>query len=115
MAKKSATKANGPYLACAVFCDSIMEDASGKVSAIGILDGCQLYVSPDAPADFPSEANSALIAPTTLIIFRSGDSAGKHSIHFIVEHPNGEKSKLDEKVITMSEPSHGGINFKVQI
>jgi hypothetical protein len=110
--KESARKHGGPFLAAAFVCDSFMDDASGKVSAIGISDGCNFYVTHDAPVDFPSKEQPAVIMLNILLLFRSGDSPGKHTIKLIIETPDGNRSKALEKEVTFSEPSHGGINLK---
>jgi len=113
--KKQTKKFGGPFLAAAVFCESTLEDASGKISAIGILDGCQLFLSNDAPPDVPSESQPAALVQNALFIFRSGDSPGKHKLRLVVEQPNGKRIKTAEKDIDLSGPSHGGINLKTNL
>lgn len=112
VAKKKNRKFGGPFLAAAVFCDSFLEDTSGKISAVGILDGCSFFISPDAPSDVPSKTHPALINQNILLIFRSGDAPGKHKLKFVVEQPDGKRTTALERDLNLSEPPHGGVNLK---
>lgn len=110
--KKQVKKIGGPFLAAAVFCESIMEDSGGKVSAIGILDGCELYIPPDAPPDVPSETQAVGFSQNVLLIFRSGDAPGKHKLWFVIERPDGKRLKHPEREIELSSPPNGGLHLK---
>jgi hypothetical protein len=111
-AKKSTKKIGGPFIAVAVFCESIVEDSSGKIGAVGILDGCQLYLTGDAPANVPSEEVPLTVTQNILIVFRSGDSPGEHKLKFVIEHPNGKRKIAVEKDVVLSQPPQGGLNLR---
>ena len=71
-------KIGGPYLAMAVFCENIVEDQRKVISAIGITEGLQFWISPFAPGDMPSREMPIAINQNILLMFRTGDSQGKH-------------------------------------
>jgi hypothetical protein len=110
--KKPAKRVAGPYLATAVFCESIIEDSRGIVSAVGITDGCQLVISPQAPADFPSSSNPLQMSQNILIIFRTGEAPGPHELSLVLRAPDGKRGDLVTKTVELSQPSHGGITVK---
>ena len=105
----------GPFLAAAVFCDNIVEDTDHSISAIMIIDGVVLYVSEDAPPDFPSKEKQMLIMQKVLLTFRSGDSPGKHQLSIVLHQPNGKRVKVMDKEIELTPPPHGGVNLKTGI
>jgi hypothetical protein len=113
--KKQAKKVGGPFLASAVFCESIMEDASGKVSAINILDGCQFWVPPQAPDNVPSKSQPVQIIQNILLIFRTGDAPGKHNLRLMMQQPNGKRSEALNQEIKLTPESHGGVNIKTHV
>ena len=70
-AKNPKKKIGGPFVAAAVLCNSVSEDADGVVSALRIVDEIRGVLSPDAPADFPSKSNPLEINLFALIIVTS--------------------------------------------
>jgi hypothetical protein len=113
-AKGEQKKVGGPFLAAAVFCDSIMEDAGGKISILGVSDGCCFYLPHDAPPDVPSKEEPALLQQSMVLSFRTGDSPGKHELRIMIEMPDGERKEAIQREIELSEPLHGGCNIKTQ-
>ncbi len=112
--KKKTKKAGGPFLAAAVFCESIMEGANKNMSAIGIMDGVVFWIAADAPPEVPSKDHSISFIQNILVIFRSGDSPGKHEVRLVMEQPDGKRQELIKKEIDLSAPPHGGFNLKSQ-
>lgn len=112
--KKPVKKMGGPFLAAAFFCEAFLDDAGGRVSAIGITDGCNFYIAPEAPPDVPSKHQPMVINQNILIVFRSGDSPGRHKLRVVIERPDGERKQAFENDIELSAPPHGGCNIKTQ-
>ena len=106
-------KVGGPFLACAVFCQNVIEDSNRFVSALGINDGVTMAVSPQAPSDLASPSNPVAITQNALIIFRSGDSHGKHKLSLIVERPDGTRMKPMTQEIVL--PKDAGVNVRSAI
>ncbi len=112
--KKTAKKVGGPFLAAAVFCESVVEDASKKISAINILDGVQMWLAEDAPADIPSKSKPITVIQNVLIIFRTGDASGKHELRLVIQQPDGKRSEALKQQIELTTQSYGGCNIKTQ-
>lgn len=119
MAKKSGSgstnapkKSGGPFLAAAVFCDNILEEMGGVVTAYRIVDGVHGIIAASAPADFPSKKNPIEFRLNMLLIFRTGDSPGKHKLKLIMETPLGKRKAMFAKEIELSADPQGGLNCK---
>ena len=81
---------NGPFVQFACFCDMILEDKTGAVSLIRIVDTINHTVSnPNPPDKMPPLHVSLKLA----IAFKSGSSIGRHDFKIVPELPNG--STLD--------------------
>jgi hypothetical protein len=112
---KTTKKIGGPFLATAVFCESIMEDTSKKISALGIMDGVVFWIVADAPPGVPSEEQPISFIQNVLIVFRTGDSPGKHELRLVMERPDGKRKEVVKKEIDLSAPLHGGFQLKSQV
>ena len=112
--KQKKKKIGGPFLTCATFCDAIIEEADGVLSAMKMIDTVKILLSPNAPADIPSEQNPVGIVQHLLVTFKSGDSPGKHKLQLIMEGPSGKKVEVMNKDIELSRKPHGGLNIKTQ-
>lgn len=115
MAKHKKKNTGGPYLAAAVFCDSILEDKSGKMSALGIADSCQLFIAKDAPQNIPSKELQLPMIQNALLMFKSGYSPGNHQLRLVVEQPDGQRNEVLKKTLDFTPLPHGGFNVKTQI
>lgn len=110
--KKTAKKMGGPFLAAAVFCEAIMEDSNKSLSAIKISDGIQIWLPQEAPANVPSKEQPIPVTQHILVIFRSGDSPGKHALKLVVEGPSGNRKEAMSQDVELSKPPHGGLNLR---
>jgi hypothetical protein len=115
--KARTRKTGGPFLAAAVFCDNILEEKpsegkqSGVVSAIRIFDTITVRVPPDMPPTL-----SPGVRISALIVFRAGDSSGKHSLHVIMNTPDGKRMPAGNKTeVRFRGKGHFGANVKVTI
>jgi hypothetical protein len=108
-AKKPTKKAGGPYLAAAFFCESVIEDKQDSaLTAIRIVDTIMFQLHPSAPADFPSETQRLPVPISGLLMFKTGDSPGEHTVRLVAESPSGKKHTILEQVVTFTQPPHGG-------
>lgn len=106
MAKKK--QFGGPYLSCAVFCDRALREEDGAISAIRIIDRVKLSLSPETPADVPSEAARLLVSTTALIGWKTGSSAAKHRLKLETESPCGTRKTVKETSLRFpAEPQSG--------
>jgi hypothetical protein len=114
--KKPAKKIGGPFIAAAVFCNSITEDSDGVLSANRIIDEIQAAVRPDAPADFPSKKMPIDLTLFGLISIRRGDaSSGKHKLRLVMEQPDGKTSELSKQDVEMPPHPNGAVNVRVKM
>jgi hypothetical protein len=117
MAKKArnkpdsaASKPGRPYLAAALFCESVIEDKSdGSISAIRVIDKVTVTIPAEAPPTFPNKDNRVAVTIKSLVGFRTGRAPGKHTLGITMISPSGKKSRMDEKVLDFKAPEHSAI------
>lgn len=93
---------SGPHLNMAVFCEQVIEDKSGVLSLIRIVDRMHIQVQgPNAPEQMPpADINWWLV-----LMFKSGRTRGSQSIKIEPETPSG----LRKQPVIMSGHFEGGI------
>lgn len=74
--------ANGPYLQAAFFCERLLEEADGVLSAIRIVDTVTIQVE-----ELAHEAQTPLVNLTLFIAFKAGDAHGSHDVTVAMEEP----------------------------
>ena len=77
----------GPYLTTATFCEQVLQETSGVLSLIRIVDRMIISSSgPDAPEAMPpAQLNWMLV-----ITLKSGDARGSHAVRIVPQRPSGE-------------------------
>ncbi len=77
----------GPYIQMAGLCEQVIEDKTGVLSLIRIIDTITHTESrPDAPAEMPS-----VTYPMKMVImFKAGRARGRHELKIVPELPSGE-------------------------
>ena len=116
MKKKTKRKPiGGPYLAAAVFCDNVVRGEDGAMSAIRIVDRLNVAVPADAPPDVPSESHRIAVTIWTLIMFKTGDGKGKHTVSLVVQSPSGKRTKGPKHELNFSAEPQGGANLRIQV
>lgn len=91
----------GPYLNLATFCEQVIEDKSGVLSLIRIVD--RMYVSAYGPSA-PDEMPPANLNWFLVISLKSGEARGSQTIKIIPELPSG----LNKEPVTLSAHFEGG-------
>jgi hypothetical protein len=101
----------GPYIQMAGLCDQVIEDKTGALSLIRIIDTItHTEARPDAPAEMPS-----VTYPLKLVIMlKSGRARGRHELKIIPETPSGEAKRPLIKSIQM-EGEERGVNHIVNM
>lgn len=101
----------GPFVAAAFFCEKILEDKDGSLSAIRIVDRVtQTATGPAAPEEMPPLP----IQLWALITLRSGKARGRRTIGIRPENPSGQQTELMVLPIHF-EGEERGQNFRTQI
>lgn len=91
----------GPFLTLAAFCEQVIEDKSGVLSLIRVVD--RMHVSaygPTAPEQMPATTLNWLL----VLSFKSGEARGSHAIKIEPELPSGPRLQP----ITLSAYFEGG-------
>jgi hypothetical protein len=77
---------SGPFLSVAAFCENVIEDKSGVISLIRIVD--RMYVTAQGPTA-PDEMPPANLNWYLVLIFKSGQAHGSYDIKIEPELPSG--------------------------
>jgi hypothetical protein len=91
----------GPYLNVATFCEQVIEDKSGVLSLIRIVD--RMNVSAYGPGS-PNEMPPANLNWFLVLSLKSGEARGSHTLKIIPELPSG----LSKEPVTLSVHFEGG-------
>ena len=76
----------GPYLSVAAFCEQVIDDKSGVLSLIRLVDRIGVHVQgPAAPEEMPP----AMLNWQLLLAFKCGETRGSHTIKIEPEEPSG--------------------------
>jgi hypothetical protein len=96
----------GPYLQMAGLCEQVIEDKSGALSIIRIIDTItHTEARPDAPIEMPT-----VTYPIKMVIMlKSGRARGRHEIRMVPELPSSELKRPFTKSVHM-EGEERGIN-----
>ena len=77
----------GPYLTTAVFCEQVLQEQTGVLSLIRIVDRMTTtFAGPNAPEEMPP----AQLNWTLVITLKSGDIRGSHAVKIVPQLPSGE-------------------------
>lgn len=86
----------GPFIQAAALCENVIEDKTGALSLIRIIDTINHRVAkPDAPFEMPP-----VTYPLKMVIMlKSGRARGRHEISITPELPSGEfKSSIPKSI-----------------
>lgn len=98
---------NGPYLQAAFFCERLLEEADGVLSAIRIVDTVTLQGSESDPGQ-----ESAAVNLTLFIAFKAGKARGAFELTVEMEESGsapGEAPARHTQPILFEGADHGGI------
>jgi len=96
----------GPYVQMAGLCEQVIEDKTGALSLIRVIDTItHTEARPDAPPEMPP-----VTYPLKMVVMlRSGRARGRHELKIIPELPSGEaKSPLIRSI--QMEGEERGVN-----
>lgn len=97
----------GPYVQMAAFCEQVIEDKTGVLSPIRIIDALtQTAAGPEPPLDMPSFSHSMKL----LIMLKSGRAQGRHEIKIIPQSPSAETQEPFVRSVQL-EGEERGVNI----
>ena len=92
---------DGPFLTAASFCDQVIEDKTGVLSLIRMIDRVNITMQGPQP---PDELPTVTLNLTLALMFKSGKAEGRSELEIKVEKPSG----LIEPISSMSIHFQGG-------
>ena len=98
----------GPYIQMAGLCEQVIEDKTGALSLIRIIDTItHTEARPDAPTEMPP-----VTYPMKMVIMlKSGRAKGRHELKIIPELPSGESKAPVARSIHMEGEERGFNNI----
>lgn len=100
-----------PLLVAAFFCEQVLQERDGVLSAVRIID---TYIH-KFPASAPEEGRSAAIQPNLVIILKSGDFEGRGAVTVAIRTPGGERREVPQAFPVFLEGGHNGANIIVRL
>jgi hypothetical protein len=102
---------NGPYVTAACFCESVLEEKTGVLTLVRIIDTVtHSGFGPTPPKDMPAFAYNFLLA----VMLKSGEAHGRYDLRVVPQQPDG--STKDEITFTFHfEGEEKGQNVVAQI
>lgn len=99
-----------PHLVTAVFCEKVLQEADGVLSAIRIVDKVIFELPKGAPHDV-----SPAVELTALISLKSGDASGKFNVQLVPHSPSGKSMKIPEPVPLVLQGAEHGNNLIIKM
>jgi hypothetical protein len=102
---------HGPYIQMAGLCEQVIEDKTGALSLIRVIDTITNTVArPDAPAEMPP----ITYAMKMVIMLKAGRARGRHELKITPEQPSGEIKPSLTRSIHM-EGEERGVNHIINM
>jgi len=102
---------SGPYVQAACFCDTIIEDKSGALSLIRIVDTIShTEAGANPPEDMPPLSYDLKL----VVMLKSGDARGRGTIKVIPQLPTGETKENPEFTVHF-EGEEKGCNIVLRL
>jgi hypothetical protein len=108
MEQESIEGGGGPHLSAAFFCEKVIEDKEGVLSAIRIVDR---IIHSAIGAGTPDAMPPVSVALTLLIGLKSGSARGRHDIGITAEQPSGIRRRIAEALTVLFEGEERGANL----
>ena len=102
----------GPHIQLAAFCETVIEDRSGVLSLIRVID--QWTLSAQGPV-VPEHLPSGQLGLTCVITLKSGEARGRHKLELVPELPSGQRLDAIATVPVNLEGGHRGNNLVMNL
>lgn len=103
--RNEETMTKVPFVAFALFCERVLQEQDGVLSAIRIVDRLNLHEAPRS--ELPARTQAQVISGINLLIgLKSGEYKGKGTISLQAYTPTGER--LEELKLEMQVELQGG-------
>ena len=98
----------GPYIQMAGLCEQVIEDKTGALSLIRIID---TITHTEARSDAPPEMPPVTYPMKMVIMLKSGRARGRHELKMIPELPSGEVKPPFTRSVQMEGEERGFNNI----
>ena len=102
----------GPYVQAALFADMLLEDKTGALSAIRIIDRITHVIQGPSPPDDLPPFNRQLNA---LIALKPGGARGRQTFKLWQESPDGQRAVVGEGTFHFSGAPNTGANLMLAL
>lgn len=102
----------GPHIQLAAFCENVIEDRSGVLSLIRVVD--QWTISAQGPT-VPDHLPPGMIAIKCIITLKSGEARGRQKLELVPELPSGQRMDPVASVPVNLEGGHRGTNIVMDL
>lgn len=94
----------GPYIQAASFCDQVIEDKTGVLSLIRVIDTLtHTEARPDAPEEMPPVIHHMKL----VIMLKPGSAKGRQELRIVPESPSGETKEPIMMSVQMAGEERG--------
>jgi hypothetical protein len=98
----------GPFVSVVAFCERVLEEKDGTISAIRIIDQFNFQgQGPDAPDAIPEGG----LPVTLLVALKAGKARGGQRVQIFLERPDGTTLDGPEISVNFSPGESGGVNL----
>jgi hypothetical protein len=102
----------GPYVQAALICEKILQEADGVATLVRVID--RLFVTasgPEPPLEMPPQQPQLF----AIVMLKSGETTGRHSLKFRPEAPGGEQRPALEVQLNFEGNERGNnVNIDLQ-
>lgn len=102
----------GPYLSAAFFCEKILQESDGVVSAIRIVDRINAQA---VGLDVPDEMPKIPVNLTLFVSFRSGEARGSHDFTLVFVPPSGVSTQRQTNSVLFEGGEDRGVNVMIPL
>ncbi len=100
----------GPFLSAAFFCEKLLDEKDGTLSAIRIVDQLTLV-----PSEIPLPEDKPSTFPINILVkFSSHGVGGTRELALMIKNPAGKEIELIKHPIIF-QPEFSGFNFKLAL
>ena len=108
--KRAIKRADGPFLAMALICEKVLEEKSGLLTPVRVID--RMMINLGRGAQWPQPVP---VPHHVVIGLKSGAARGSYAISLKLEGPDGQPAAPEMKFPVLFEGEDRGVNLVLQM
>jgi hypothetical protein len=100
----------GPYVQAALLCDRVVQENSGRVTIIGLLD--RVITRPIAPG---TDVPATQVSCHAVVILKTGSYPGKYKLRLLLKSPSNKPLREFSLNVVLPDVEDQGINVVMPI